>query len=190
MRRAAPATAAARRLARAWTRAPRAGGRDKCAAQPRTTLARSRARLAPSRRRLAKLKVQLITPGYPVLRAVYPTGLLPRDGPVAGADPVTAAPHDHAAADMRVRCAMASRGAVHLAATWQVRAQQGQFMFAQDCPRCRGAGKVIQTPCKTCRGDGACPPRPQRPGASAMEPTAGFGLDWARLGPPTGFPGI
>jgi len=36
----------------------------------------------------------------------------------------------------------------------QITARQGFFSIQQTCPRCRGAGKVISTPCKTCRGQG------------------------------------
>ena len=36
----------------------------------------------------------------------------------------------------------------------QVRMQQGFFSLQQTCPRCRGAGKVITSPCPACDGDG------------------------------------
>src|SRR5690606_3441851 len=36
----------------------------------------------------------------------------------------------------------------------QIRMQQGFFSVQQTCPRCRGAGKTIRTPCKTCHGVG------------------------------------
>jgi len=36
----------------------------------------------------------------------------------------------------------------------QIRMQQGFFSVQQTCPRCRGAGKIIRTPCKTCHGVG------------------------------------
>ncbi len=36
----------------------------------------------------------------------------------------------------------------------QVRMQQGFFSIQQTCPRCRGAGKIIRNPCKSCHGSG------------------------------------
>jgi molecular chaperone DnaJ len=36
----------------------------------------------------------------------------------------------------------------------KVRAQQGFFVVERTCPSCHGAGQRIQSPCKTCRGDG------------------------------------
>jgi molecular chaperone DnaJ len=36
----------------------------------------------------------------------------------------------------------------------QVRMQQGFFSIQQTCPKCRGAGKVVQSPCLACRGAG------------------------------------
>ncbi len=36
----------------------------------------------------------------------------------------------------------------------QVRMQQGFFSVQQTCPHCRGSGKVIRNPCKTCHGMG------------------------------------
>ncbi len=36
----------------------------------------------------------------------------------------------------------------------QITARQGFFSIQQTCPRCRGAGKVISSPCKDCRGQG------------------------------------
>ena len=36
----------------------------------------------------------------------------------------------------------------------QVRAQQGFFSVQQTCPHCRGAGKIIADPCRTCNGSG------------------------------------
>ena len=36
----------------------------------------------------------------------------------------------------------------------QVRMQQGFFSIQQTCPRCHGAGQVIDDPCTSCRGDG------------------------------------
>jgi len=36
----------------------------------------------------------------------------------------------------------------------QVRMQQGFFSIQQTCPKCRGAGKMVEQPCTTCRGAG------------------------------------
>ncbi|HPS57955.1 MAG TPA: molecular chaperone DnaJ [Spirochaetota bacterium] len=36
----------------------------------------------------------------------------------------------------------------------QVRQTQGFFSITQTCPRCRGEGKIITSPCKTCNGSG------------------------------------
>ncbi|MBI4026836.1 MAG: molecular chaperone DnaJ [Verrucomicrobia bacterium] len=36
----------------------------------------------------------------------------------------------------------------------QVTNQRGFFMVSQTCPRCRGAGRVIEKPCTTCNGGG------------------------------------
>lgn len=36
----------------------------------------------------------------------------------------------------------------------QVTAQRGFFMVSQTCPRCHGAGRVVEKPCKTCKGMG------------------------------------
>ena len=36
----------------------------------------------------------------------------------------------------------------------QVRMQQGFFSIQQTCPRCHGAGQVIDDPCSSCRGEG------------------------------------
>lgn len=36
----------------------------------------------------------------------------------------------------------------------QVRIQQGFFSVQQTCPRCRGTGRIIPTPCKACSGSG------------------------------------
>ena len=36
----------------------------------------------------------------------------------------------------------------------QVRMQQGFFSLQQTCPRCRGRGTIIETPCKSCNGAG------------------------------------
>jgi molecular chaperone DnaJ len=30
----------------------------------------------------------------------------------------------------------------------------GQMVNASACPRCRGEGKIVETPCETCKGDG------------------------------------
>lgn len=32
---------------------------------------------------------------------------------------------------------------------------QGFFSFSQPCPQCRGAGRIIETPCRVCRGTGS-----------------------------------
>jgi molecular chaperone DnaJ len=37
----------------------------------------------------------------------------------------------------------------------EVAVNQGFFSMAQTCPRCRGAGRVVETPCPTCHGTGA-----------------------------------
>src|SRR4029078_1292680 len=36
----------------------------------------------------------------------------------------------------------------------QVVSSRGIFSIAQTCPHCQGAGRVIEKPCKTCRGAG------------------------------------
>lgn len=36
----------------------------------------------------------------------------------------------------------------------QVRAQQGFFVVERTCPACHGAGQVIESPCRSCRGEG------------------------------------
>lgn len=36
----------------------------------------------------------------------------------------------------------------------KVRAQQGFFVIERTCPSCHGAGQRIQSPCRTCRGEG------------------------------------
>lgn len=36
----------------------------------------------------------------------------------------------------------------------QVRAQQGFFVVERTCPSCHGAGQVIESPCRACRGEG------------------------------------
>lgn len=36
----------------------------------------------------------------------------------------------------------------------QVRMQQGFFSIQQTCPKCRGAGKTIKNPCRSCHGSG------------------------------------
>jgi molecular chaperone DnaJ len=38
--------------------------------------------------------------------------------------------------------------------TGQVTAQRGFIMFSSACARCRGTGRIIGTPCETCRGGG------------------------------------
>ncbi len=38
--------------------------------------------------------------------------------------------------------------------TGQIRQTQGFFSITQTCPKCRGEGKIITSPCKTCRGSG------------------------------------
>jgi molecular chaperone DnaJ len=40
----------------------------------------------------------------------------------------------------------------HCQGRGQVRRQQGFFTIAHTCGRCRGAGRIIQTPCPTCHG--------------------------------------
>jgi molecular chaperone DnaJ len=41
--------------------------------------------------------------------------------------------------------------------TGQVTYQQGFFSIARTCGRCRGAGKIVTSPCATCSGQGAIP---------------------------------
>ena len=36
----------------------------------------------------------------------------------------------------------------------QVRVSQGFFQMQQTCPKCKGQGKIIKNPCKSCHGDG------------------------------------
>ncbi len=36
----------------------------------------------------------------------------------------------------------------------QVRVSQGFFQMQQTCPKCKGQGKIIKNPCKSCNGDG------------------------------------
>ena len=36
----------------------------------------------------------------------------------------------------------------------KVRAQQGFFVVERACPTCHGAGKIIKSPCRACRGEG------------------------------------
>lgn len=38
--------------------------------------------------------------------------------------------------------------------TGQIRQTQGFFTIAQTCPKCRGEGRIITSPCKTCGGSG------------------------------------
>ena len=37
----------------------------------------------------------------------------------------------------------------------QVAVNQGVFSMAQPCPRCRGNGRIVETPCSSCHGSGA-----------------------------------
>jgi len=37
----------------------------------------------------------------------------------------------------------------------QVQTNQGLFSIAQTCPRCHGAGRIVETPCPTCHGAGS-----------------------------------
>jgi molecular chaperone DnaJ len=37
----------------------------------------------------------------------------------------------------------------------QVAVNQGPFQMSQMCPRCRGNGRIVETPCPTCHGSGA-----------------------------------
>lgn len=39
----------------------------------------------------------------------------------------------------------------------EVRVQQGFFAIRQTCPRCRGSGTIITTPCRQCNGNGRVP---------------------------------
>ncbi|MDN5872254.1 MAG: molecular chaperone DnaJ [Nitrococcus sp.] len=39
----------------------------------------------------------------------------------------------------------------------EVRVQQGFFAIRQTCPRCRGSGSIISTPCRRCNGNGRVP---------------------------------
>ncbi|EAR21455.1 molecular chaperone DnaJ [Nitrococcus mobilis] len=39
----------------------------------------------------------------------------------------------------------------------EVRVQQGFFAIRQTCPRCRGGGTIISTPCRQCNGNGRVP---------------------------------
>jgi molecular chaperone DnaJ len=36
-----------------------------------------------------------------------------------------------------------------------VAVDQGMFQFAQTCPTCAGAGRIVEHPCRTCRGSGS-----------------------------------
>ncbi|HEY7659384.1 MAG TPA: molecular chaperone DnaJ [Actinomycetota bacterium] len=36
-----------------------------------------------------------------------------------------------------------------------VSVNQGPFQMAQTCPRCHGTGRIVETPCATCRGSGS-----------------------------------
>lgn len=42
----------------------------------------------------------------------------------------------------------------HCHGAGQIQMRQGFFAVQQACPHCRGRGKVIKDPCKTCHGDG------------------------------------
>src|SRR5207245_446563 len=64
-------------------------------------------------------------------------------------DPQTRAAYDqygHAAFDPRRRATWGGRGQVVMA--------RGIFSIAQTCSRCEGAGRVIENPCRSCRGSG------------------------------------
>lgn len=39
----------------------------------------------------------------------------------------------------------------------EVRVQQGFFAIRQTCPRCRGSGNIVATPCRRCNGNGRVP---------------------------------
>lgn len=39
----------------------------------------------------------------------------------------------------------------------EVRVQQGFFAIRQTCPRCRGSGTIVATPCRRCNGNGRVP---------------------------------
>ena len=52
----------------------------------------------------------------------------------------------------------------------QVQRSQGFFTMASACPRCRGAGKVIESPCSDCRGAGVI----QRKADLAIQVPAGI----------------
>jgi molecular chaperone DnaJ len=41
------------------------------------------------------------------------------------------------------------------AGSGQVAVNQGPFSMAQTCPRCGGAGRIVEHPCKTCKGSGS-----------------------------------
>lgn len=60
----------------------------------------------------------------------------------------------------------------------QIRVSQGFFSLQQTCPRCRGAGRVILDPCRTCRGRGR---REQRKTLSVKVPPGIDNGDRVRL---------
>ena len=76
----------------------------------------------------------------------------------------------------------------------QVRLQHGFFMvFAQTCPQCRGAGRVITKPCHTCHGAGTVRTRAQADGQDSRghrdrpaTPVAGRGRSGSRQAAPPG----
>lgn len=51
----------------------------------------------------------------------------------------------------------------------KVRAKQGFFVVERDCPNCHGRGEVIESPCRSCGGEG----RVDRPQKLAVEVPAG-----------------
>lgn len=51
----------------------------------------------------------------------------------------------------------------------KVRAKQGFFVVERDCPNCQGRGEVIQSPCRSCGGEG----RVDRPQKLAVEVPSG-----------------
>jgi molecular chaperone DnaJ len=65
------------------------------------------------------------------------------------AEPCTACAGSGAAPGTKPQICSACQGA------GQVTFQQGFFSVARTCGRCRGAGRVVTTPCAECRGEGA-----------------------------------